>query len=343
MKKSFKKILAETSDERKWDYYNSDKSFIEFPIVSEENSKEFIHTFFKLSGKGEHKLKEQINKLGSRAVHVVSAFLLGHYLYQKTILKEKIDNEIACLKKDLGLTSKVDFSFMWFLVCLFHDIGFNMEEKQFKYKSYEELANGEDMPEISGIPKFYNTIYKNYFEYRINEHCKNDHGIMVGHIMYKELCRIREFFEVHEKSTNLNWEKDLEKIYAFCSWNVLAHNIWFCGKGKKSNEKTYVKYGLENLLHNRNEYKIDIKEHPFFFVFCLVDTIEPYKRFLDLESLEKVFLEIKNDKIIISTDVLCSCGKKVIEQAKNLNDWLVKARKVNNENAIQISLTHNRL
>src|SRR5690554_5395709 len=125
MKKTFKQILEETfNDSQNWNYY-SGNNFTEFPLISEEESKKFIKSFFNLSGKGEHKLQEQIDKLGSRAVHVVSAFLLGHCLYKNSIFKNKIDNEIDQLKVGLNLKSDVQFSFMWFLICLFHDIGYN--------------------------------------------------------------------------------------------------------------------------------------------------------------------------------------------------------------------------
>ena len=341
MKKSIKEILQETFEEKhgEWKYYSGSDFPKDIPLYSEVESRTFIKLFIKFSGKESFKFTKLIDKLGDRAIHVVSAFLLGHYIYNNTIFKNRIDDIINNLKESLGLQSNVTFSFMWFLTCLFHDIGFNMEINEFKYCTFENFENSNrKMPKISGVPILYEKVYPKYFKYRIKEHCKNDHGIMMGHIMYHELCRLRRYFEKTEKSAHLSWEKNLENIYAYCAWNILAHNIWYCNKDKACDEEIYENYGLQDLILGKDEdkYKIKFEEHPFFFLFCLVDTIEPYKRVLDFDSLDKVYLELDNETIRISTDLKCNCGKEIIKQANSLNDWLTQVTK--DENVVNISI-----
>lgn len=341
MKTTFKELLETTykKNQSQWNYYSSGKDFNTFPLNSVIESKSFIKSFFQLSGKAENKLSEQIDKIGQRSVHIVSAFLLGHYLYQNTILKDKIDNEIKKLKSNLKTTSEIDFSFMWFLICLFHDIGYNIENnKTLEYKSVEELIKQEkSMPKIVGVPKFYNMIYKNYFNYRTSVHNKNDHGITAGFIMYNELCKIRELAEYPENTTNLKWEKDLELIYSFCTWNITAHNIWFGKNENAIDAKNYKKFKIKRLLFD-GKYKIKSNKYPFFFLFCLTDTIEPYKRVLDFNPLNNIELEILTDKIIITSNLNCSCGNAILKQAEDLNKWLTKTTK--KDNTVEILLKH---
>ncbi|MBS1573649.1 MAG: hypothetical protein JST62_14760 [Bacteroidetes bacterium] len=333
-------ILKDTfKNQNSWNFY-SGKNFKNFPLTSSKESEKFILEFFKLSGKSKPHFDNLVNKLGIRTQHVLSAFFLGHHIYQNTFLKTKIDNEITKLKTKLKITSEVNFSYMWFLICLFHDIGFNIEsEITPKYTEANQLLKDTgNIPDICGIPKFYNCIYKNYFNYRLKVHCKNDHGITIAHIMYHDLCKIRELAETmpENEQENLKWEKDLDKIYAFCSWNVLAHNIWFAEKEISCDVNNYNKYKMKRLIFN-GKYKIKPSKHPFFFLFCLVDTIEPYKKILDLKMLKKINLKLHDDKILIKSSLSCSCGKSVLRQASNLKKWLTYTKE-KTENTVEISL-----
>lgn len=345
MRKTIKDILEETfNNQRAWNYY-SNQNFSNLPLKSIKESKKFIRDFFRSSGKDVNPLNKQIDELKDRAIHIVSAFLLGHYLYETTLLKTKIDREIARLRNSLNLETEVEFPFIWFLVCLFHDLGYNIENGgRLRYKTVKKLisVNGE-LNQVSGVPELYSTIYKNYFQYRMKEHCVNDHGITIAHIMYKSLCQIRERADVlpNAGQKKLCWEKDLDRIYNFCAWNVLAHNIWFGKRGNKYDEIVYTQYKIERLLLNKQEYEINLNQHPFFFLFCLVDAIEPYKKVLDFESLSQVELEILNDKIIITSNLKCNCGNAVLAQAESLNKWLTYTKK--QENNVVISLTQNKI
>ena len=154
-------------------------------------------------------------------------------------------------------------------------------------------------------------------------------------MLYDSLHQIREYAEKKSESKKkLCWEVQLLEVYNFCAWNILGHNIWFV----KEKDKNWNQYeNMPDLRLKEEEYKIKSDEHPFFFFFCLVDTIEPYKKILDYNSLDKVYLEIESNKIKISTDLKCNCGKEVIKHAMSLNDWLVKTEK-SSDGSVEINL-----
>lgn len=340
MKKSFKDIIDETfADKGSWDYY-SDKENITFdynPMESIENSRKFLKDFITLASKAENELFPEIDKLKERTTHVVSTFFIGHYLYGKTpYFKKGIDKEISNLIENSKVKSDVCFSFVWFLTCLFHDLGYLIEESNcLKYENFNELLSSIEnkLPENkNGIPKFYNKIYSNYFNYRIKEHGKNDHGIIAAHLLYDSLYKIRELAVTNPKDTQkkLCWEEQLLDVYNFCAWNILGHNVWFGQKNDICDKLIYSKHKIKRLLLENQKIKINAKKYTFFYLFCLVDSIEPYKKVLDFNSLTKVFLEIQEDVVIVSSDLKCSCGKSILKQAETLNKWLTKTSINNN-------------
>ena len=329
--KTYSSILKKTfTNSKNWNYYsNADNLSSELP-VNEVESKDFLKKFIQVSGKAETELFHQIDLIGDRATHVVSTFLLGHYLYQNTIMKEKIDNEINELKNSCGLRGsniKIEFSYLWFLTCLFHDLGYSIEnEKKPKYNAFADLkSDTTQLKQVNGVPELYRDICEKYFDYRIKSSNKNDHGIVASHLLYSSLCCIRIYSE--NKASDLYWGKELDDIYNFCSWNILAHNIWYCKESDTHLANLYRENGLEHLILRENDYKIKLNDHPFLFLFCLIDTIEPFKRIKNVTKLKKVSIEVLNKSVIkITTKLDCECHNVIINQAKSLNDWLLKVK-----------------
>src|ERR1035437_2288280 len=134
MKKSFKQILyANLKDKDKWNYY-CDQDISNFnPFNSEDDSKRFIKKFISLSEKAEtNELFKKIEGLNGRAMHVVSTFFLGIYLYENSIIsiKKEVDNEILNLIGKYKIESDIKFSFIWFIAYLFHDLGYEFEDDE---------------------------------------------------------------------------------------------------------------------------------------------------------------------------------------------------------------------
>ena len=325
--KSFYSIIEETFNNKDiWNYYSSKKSK-KNPMLSEKDSMEFIRKFIQLSGKAENKLQGEINKIEQRATHIVSAFFIGHFIYQNTAFKKLIDEYLE-KKKSEWEVKKVDFSFILFLVCLFHDLGYVIENGDILFcdsiESLEEKTS--KLGEIDGVPKLYENVYRNYYKYRIISHVSNDHGITAAYLFYSSICKIRKLAcENKDKLSGLFWGEELVKVYNFCAWNILAHNIWFCNESDEGKVKVYKHYRIDDLIFKDKEitsqsYKIDIKEYPLFFFFCLVDTIEPYKRVQDYEELKKIHLEYGENEMFIN--VISETDKYTLKDAEKLNEWL---------------------
>jgi hypothetical protein len=346
MKRTFYTILSNTYKKKNfWNYYNSSFDFDgNLPFKTKELSKEFLKNFIEVSGKGKVKLFEEIDNIGDRAIHVVSTFFIGHYLYENTILKELIDKEIGEIKKEFSISADVEFSYLWFLTSLFHDLGYNIENSLPVYSDYNDLKQKTgELVEIIGIPPFYQDIVKNYFDYRLKDSKKNDHGIVAGHLLFKNLCEIRELADTNSDKNKLNWSTDLIYIYNFCAWSILAHNIWYVNAEKGSDVKKYKDEDLNGLILEKKEgctqYKINVNENPFLFLFCLVDTLEPYKRLNKINLLKKISLEICNKKstLIISTNLDCGCRENILNQALSLNNWLIESKCIGDKIVINLN------
>jgi len=322
----------------KWDYYNIGKK-TQNPFKSKdyETCSNFIQNYIKRSEKNSPELIEFIKNLNSRSLHTVSTFFLGIYLYKESdLLRENIDEELMNYRDSEN--NRMNFSYVWFLICFFHDIGYQVERKKLKYKSFQDFFQKEckdlELPKVDGVPDLYADIYSSYFDYRIEKHGVNDHGIFAAHILFRDLCKIREE-KNKDHSQSLHWGEELIKVFSFASWIVLAHNIWYI---KDNDDKclidSYERSNLHQLIRKEKEdnkgyeYKISFKDYPTFFLFCIVDSIEFLKRIQNVDCLKSIKLDIEdsknNCKIIIAPNLSCRCCKeKVIKACKKLEDWLI--------------------
>lgn len=116
---------------------------------------------------------------------------------------------------------------------------------------------------------------------------------------------------------NLNWNTDFPMYAAYVADAIICHNIWLGGKTEK---ETYTQYGLTSLVYTEHpESKLSVEAFPLQFMLCLLDTIEPIKRFKDTLSPREILQGIKldytaDDEIIISWEA-------DIEQQKGFGQW----------------------
>lgn len=168
MKNLFDTYIEVFKDEKKWKYYTHLESN---PFNSVEESREFIARFIELSGKAhENPLYKNIEKLDDKRIrHIISIFFLGIHLYNNSsAIKIPIDKVISRFKIQ-NPSSIIKFPFIWFLICLFHDLGYTIEETE-KYKDFEEFIYGKVkyfLNQRVGVPALYERTYKNYFNYRL--------------------------------------------------------------------------------------------------------------------------------------------------------------------------------
>lgn len=311
-------------------------------IDDADELKTTIKKLFQKYGKGDEQintlLSEEKNISKIRCAHIIYTFLLGCYIYQQcSNLRKKIEQKTKELLNKAGHDH--DFAFIWFLITLFHDLGYAEEDKGRKSRFGKTMASKLKLEQIDGVPSLYKKVYLDYFCYIKKVHKKTDHGIYAGLTMYKILCdinRIKEWDEGIER---------LEPLYNLVSWVVLAHNIWFVKDNDIEKCKTYHKYHLEQLILKTKtdngqidivDYPIKLSQYPLLFLFCLVDLIEPMKRIGCMDCYDKIDFRITKNKLIIKTNLDCNSGQEYIKNITSANDWLTITER--NNNTVTLSL-----
>ncbi len=303
-----------------WKYYNNE---IKVPkILDTEDCYEFIINYISASEKTSTCLFKNIDKLKKdcpeRLSHIVSTFFLGLWFYsqktsfiQKSIYKEL--SELQCFQDNQSEIMQ-QFPYVWFMATLFHDLGY--PEKDARELPIDEITIGEKEP----IPFFYRRIYPSYYEYREQK----EHGIWAGLQFDKDICQIREYKE--SISSTLSWRKELEELYHYVAWIILAHNIWLI-RDNDTNLEKYQVNSLQDLIlpstkdesGNYEEYKFAFTEYPLFSFFCIIDTIDPIK---STSCLSDVDIKLESGDIIVkSNDV------EYLNRINSINEWLLPTTK----------------
>lgn len=318
--------LVRNMPREQWDYYmgiNGDNlimnPFCEMALPHEN----FIERYFKRGGKIEVLKSTGIIPKSLRLPnHINSVFFLGILFYYNT----DFHSRYAVENNDPGYST---FPFIWFLIALFHDNAYQMEDRN----QLKEITSIEDL--IKHFDISYNLLDKdvisnyeqllgcrtNYFSYRKNIWKVIDHGILGGVLLYDRLVKIRRLKkDLHED--DLFWGENLEQQYLLAANAISLHNIWLPQKGA---EEVYQHHGLENLLMFK---KIKFSDFPLFYILGVVDTIEPLKtyrddNFTDQYILENILFDFNADGVIVTCNNnsdLDFC--KLKEKTKYFKDWL---------------------
>ena len=318
--------LCQTEDENKTCFYYSH--------ISAQDAKSFIKYYFEA---GHKKLDEDIlEKLSiMRFEHMRSAFLLGVYLYNELdSLRQKINNKIEEYKNKLKeqdlLAKKLcednlfpeekgfydrdtrkTFLYLWFITCLYHDVGYIYEEsknkdtqeydkkyKIIKEEKYEEICNNPLIMINNNIPCLFIKSYKQYFHVKL---CSNDLGnncidhAIAGGLRLYEALRKKHYEYINPKNEH---KKEMKSIFKNgicdllwgppifdnfiipCVENIIAHNIWF--SLNNNDDEKYNQLGLEALIipkddNGERKSPVTYKDYSLLFLLDLVDTIEPIK------------------------------------------------------------------
>jgi hypothetical protein len=260
--------------------------------------------------------------------HIVSSFFLSIYLYYNSdLFKKSIDKTLGKFKKQ-NPHSKIEFSFIWFLICLFHDLGYIIETSS-HYTNFETFIQGRVkyfLNQRVGVPLVYEETFKKYFNYRVNSNNDEiygpDHEICGGILLFNKLNSILIKKQFHNNSMGLSWNKKLIKIYRLASWVILSHNIYFIRKGDPA-ENDYIRNNLQSLILDKDEMsKIKLEKHSFLYLFLLVDSLDPIKTFNEYENLRNIKIGCLDNKIVIHIeDGLFQ--REYIKKLIKLKEWLV--------------------
>ena len=338
---TLEELYAEAiGNEKLWNYYSDDyayaKTRIEFAyskLNSYSDCKKFIDAYLHRGGKGDIPYAKNIEELlPSRVKHIVSCFFLGSIFYIKCLrIRKSIESSLQITRTSESTSG--NFSYLWFLTCLFHDLGYAVEDHKRTSKKENDMYNDylKELPSRPyGIPTLYNKkTLKSYSLLRACQHSCYDHGIVGGISLFHDLCiyRRRMVESFGEKHDGLYWGKELEKHFGFVSWVIACHNIWMINE-HSTDVAAYKFFGLNNLIIKDSyqdifKYSISSEKNPFLFLFCLVDSIEPIKVMESTDKFSKIDIAFDSTGIKLNLSKLpTNLRKEYAKKILDLGSWL---------------------
>ena len=277
-----KTILQHIKDlpRSEWDYYydidqNNElrNPFLDKNITHED----FIFHYFKRGGK-----VDVLNTIGTDISnirypnHINSVFFLGLLVYHNTGLKAKF-------RLGTNAPGYQTFPFIWFLISLYHDNAYHIENDPELIKVNHNLTQLRSNFNIEhylfenklrGVSSRLMACCENYFKYRIEERKVIDHGIFGGLLLYDRLLKIRRR-KAAANGQSLFWGEALEDQYKLAASAIATHNIWM---PKKNQHELYYNYGLNNLI---DFTPLKFSNFNFLYLLGIIDTIDPIKTFKD--------------------------------------------------------------
>ena len=329
---NLRKLICECPP-KDWWYYRS-KSAPDNPFFDTDSTcnthRRFIDKYFE-AGEKEGLFKNKIFKKDKiptkRYVHTNSIFYLGIIIARKTKLWGFIN---AIINNDTN-----DFIYLWYLTCLFHDLGYEYEldkENMIQLNGMENLKKhfmithelDLQITKVKAIPTTIMKTIQDYYRYKTDVRKSLDHGIVAAYYFYDWMVKNNEKkIKYSSKNTSLIWGEGLNLYYAEAAMAIAVHNIWFCKDDCKYKPK-YENYGLNDLIGHP---PINYKESPLLFLLGLVDTIDPVKTYEGdtdkrLSILDDLSIEVHSDGIILSMCQSSSCDfSNIRSKVGNLNGW----------------------
>lgn len=146
-------------------YYNSDCKNIDIF----NNPNEYIKSYFGSGNKFTTLLIDNVSILNDvhRSTHMCSLYALGAIVAEKTQIKGLIENKYKNLiPKSLIEDYKNSYLYYWFLVSLFHDVGYGMQTiPELKYNLFTHFSSQRKL--LKEI--FKEDYYEGYQKMKINE------------------------------------------------------------------------------------------------------------------------------------------------------------------------------
>ena len=334
LKELYKNLI---NDPDRWLYYNSNQPSLKYEIqprlkyemlFDETASYDFIKNYFKCGGKKKvfeddpYIIKNEF-VLKKRSPHIVSTFLLGIWIAEY-------------LKSDINKNNndKINFKYLWFLACLYHDIGYVYENDYNCMNIRMVQKEGlKALKEICDIKYMCNNEFKTYKKGYIDLYFSNraicssgnigkiDHGIVGGLLLYDRLRK--NFDEAWNKAKRndpnilrndftykgLHFSNEHYKYYSEAADAIIAHNIWI---------NTLNEYLIKNNKVPLKGIKID-KNNKIAFILALADTLEPIKKY-GIFALNMISFKKMDDGFdLIMSDEMKENDYNYI---CNLSDWI---------------------
>lgn len=341
---NYKRILNDSTGWSRFSQRQLTESFDIDNLFSKIEAENFIKTVLFYEG-----LTELIPKVkfpDSRESHTVSAFFFG------IMLQDKLRLSVKSLPRVLG-DYHLSFVYFWSMICLSHDLTFWIENKSQEYlsvcKTADEYADYFHFQYNLVNDSAKGELFRNYYNYRVQEHKQIDHGITCGMLLYNYLmCQYHKNRKIKKAGAIIfgdEWKfsRDYKKYILRICETVARHNIWMANPNNVDN---YKKHHLHELIPGGEEFK-KIKyseEESMLFLLGLVDTLEPIKCYYKHDNTVN-FYDVLNDTFIncnssnksIRIKVSDSLPSAILKGWKGLEDWLeVSAEENDDLNGITI-------
>ena len=316
---------------QKWSYYQDElKCFsnsYETLLVSGNDCLRFIEDYLCKGEKNDLKCLKLLEVLKPiRLQHTISCFLLGILIYHKSSKLRDEVNSLVCAIRPNNLNEKKEdrFKYMWMLICIFHDLGYSIENKEYLYHNNDvqkDISNFFKAKfELSFHRKYSypKKTIKNYLEYRDYKFNVVDHGIAGGAFLYNSLCNLRA--RKNEVNSLFYWGEELEKDFYVASYTIACHNIFKISPNTKM-VPIYKFFSLESLIKDGQLFSLE--KFPLLFLLCLVDSIEPIKITENPLITNNIKMDILDNKIRIDISEMKSLQRfYYLERILGLNSWL---------------------
>ena len=329
-----------------WKYY-SDMSLPEDLLLNDDFCRNFINQFLK-SGLKVPIPRDLSNK---RVIHTFSVYLLGIILFHHVLCGNTYKNA-ECRA----------FLYHWFLICLYHDVGYIYENNS-QWKSSDDSVKYKIRKIIEHIPRSLCSIINNenvyrYWLYRKNQilRCSHiqgvDHGISGALKMLKDLNRKHsallsklnreypneDFANQKFPGTNIHLNNN---AFPFAASIIAIHNIWL---GKPTDAAKYEENGIESFVGKRYDFNEDAL---LFWVLQIADTLEPIKKLPEnlttseiISLLQSIELDLSPYSISISyKEQKCRFDyKSWLSNCSGMKDWTNIDVDDSSENSITLTI-----
>lgn len=250
-----------------------------------------------------------------KCIHTVVLYLIGLVLRDE--FKDEIKQKLDFIDDLDDWYKESDFLYTWFMTCLYHDaascIEKNARRNNFKQRLRDldkKYFRNKSFSSCQIVPKRYDEkTVRNYFKFQKKDANEQDHGIIGGCYLFDALIKNYEDHEQRCRSgqeradeAGLCWCESHKLHYAYVADAIITHNMWTVDKNTvPERAEVYSANGLEDLIVSGDEKKLSFKKYPLSFMLCLLDTIEPVKRFERLSPravLENVSIDSIGEKRI---------------------------------------------
>ena len=299
-------------------------------------------------------------------MHSVSLYLLGVKLL--SLFQEHLREALLKFVPNFSSWGGDENSpYIWFLPAMYHDFAscaelgtihandsdshrslqFHLGNHNILYSPYRHFPyKAENIPF-----RFSPELIENYFYYcACQGRC--EHGIIAGYLFFDRF--VKNYLKAcpnavpdengDVRRNGLNWNVGHLTFAAYAADAIICHNIWLGGNAEKDK---YTQFGLSPLLYKEHpENKLSIEKYPLQFMLCLLDTIEPIKRFEDSLSPTKILMGIGLDFDVADRTLSLSWNneikkKKGVKKWRDgivaMRDWMcVDVEEKENENGVMI-------